>query len=431
MLAMVDVACGVPEHPLTVLCFAPPLVFLLAIGLLPHSMGGLTFSGSAEVLAASTAKPIRRLYAAGEVTGGLFGGNRLGGCSLLDCTVFGRIAGARAAAAAAASVGTADPLPAALTPGSPVRLRLAERRFLTASAEGDAAAESHMFVLRFELPSPLAATGASVGQYISAAVPLADGSTTKRFYSPISRPADAGCLELLIKSPPPPVPASAAAAHVGVATVGLAALRPGDAIEFDGPFGGLPFALDGPGHLAVVVGGTGVSVGVQLVRYVLHAARVRLDAAASSSGSEEVANGDGDPAPTVTPGLTLIWAVATPEQLVFRSRMEAQVASEAGRLVPLRVVFVVEEGGVGMVDPAQPTELHARQVGRLGVTPGGSPVYGGRVSPGLLAAELPAMPRPVGDGAYMVLCGPPPMCKGVRSAAEGMGYAPPDIFSWV
>ncbi|KAK1867945.1 hypothetical protein I4F81_010442 [Pyropia yezoensis] len=54
---------------------------------LHYSMGGLTFSASAEVLSAATAKPIRRLYAAGEVTGGLFGGNRLGGCSLLDCAV--------------------------------------------------------------------------------------------------------------------------------------------------------------------------------------------------------------------------------------------------------------------------------------------------------------------------------------------------------
>ena len=40
---------------------------------------------------------IRCLFAAGEVTGGVHGGNRLAGNSLLECVVFGRIAGQRAA----------------------------------------------------------------------------------------------------------------------------------------------------------------------------------------------------------------------------------------------------------------------------------------------------------------------------------------------
>lgn len=40
------------------------------------------------------------LFAAGEVTGGVQGANRLGGNSYTDLIVFGRIAGASAAAAA-------------------------------------------------------------------------------------------------------------------------------------------------------------------------------------------------------------------------------------------------------------------------------------------------------------------------------------------
>jgi succinate dehydrogenase/fumarate reductase flavoprotein subunit len=36
-------------------------------------------------------------FAAGEVTGGVHGGNRLAGNSLLECVVFGRIAGRNAA----------------------------------------------------------------------------------------------------------------------------------------------------------------------------------------------------------------------------------------------------------------------------------------------------------------------------------------------
>lgn len=38
------------------------------------------------------------LYAAGEVTGGIHGGNRLGGNAVADCLTFGRIAGTNAAA---------------------------------------------------------------------------------------------------------------------------------------------------------------------------------------------------------------------------------------------------------------------------------------------------------------------------------------------
>jgi succinate dehydrogenase/fumarate reductase flavoprotein subunit len=42
-------------------------------------------------------KPFQGLLAAGEVTGGVHGRNRLAGNSLLECVVFGRIAGREAA----------------------------------------------------------------------------------------------------------------------------------------------------------------------------------------------------------------------------------------------------------------------------------------------------------------------------------------------
>ncbi len=37
-----------------------------------------------------------RCCVSGEVTGGVHGRNRLAGCSLLECAVFGRVAGERA-----------------------------------------------------------------------------------------------------------------------------------------------------------------------------------------------------------------------------------------------------------------------------------------------------------------------------------------------
>ncbi|PGH23944.1 hypothetical protein AJ80_02006 [Polytolypa hystricis UAMH7299] len=60
------------------------------------TMGGVTINERSEVLDMDM-KQIRGLWAAGEVAGGVHGQNRLGGSSLLECVVFGRIAGDQAA----------------------------------------------------------------------------------------------------------------------------------------------------------------------------------------------------------------------------------------------------------------------------------------------------------------------------------------------
>jgi fumarate reductase flavoprotein subunit len=57
-----------------------------------HTMGGLTINSSTEVLK-EDGSVIAGLFAAGEVTGGVHGANRLGGNAVADFTVFGRIAG--------------------------------------------------------------------------------------------------------------------------------------------------------------------------------------------------------------------------------------------------------------------------------------------------------------------------------------------------
>jgi fumarate reductase flavoprotein subunit len=61
-----------------------------------HTMGGLRINTDAQVLDIWS-KPIPRFYAAGEITGGIHGANRLGGNATPDATVFGRIAGVNAA----------------------------------------------------------------------------------------------------------------------------------------------------------------------------------------------------------------------------------------------------------------------------------------------------------------------------------------------
>merc|ERR1711877_46925 len=57
-----------------------------------YCMGGLEINADGAVLG-SSGKVIKGLYCAGEVAGGVHGNNRLGGNSLLDCVVFGRVTG--------------------------------------------------------------------------------------------------------------------------------------------------------------------------------------------------------------------------------------------------------------------------------------------------------------------------------------------------
>ena len=61
-----------------------------------HTMGGVEIDTEAHVLS-TEGSIIPGLFAAGEVTGGIHGGNRLGGNAIVDFVVYGRIAGANAA----------------------------------------------------------------------------------------------------------------------------------------------------------------------------------------------------------------------------------------------------------------------------------------------------------------------------------------------
>ena len=74
----------------------PPFYASARMPTVHHTMGGVEINLNAQVLDAD-GKVIPGLYAAGEVTGGIHGKNRLGGNALVDIHVFGRIAGAHAA----------------------------------------------------------------------------------------------------------------------------------------------------------------------------------------------------------------------------------------------------------------------------------------------------------------------------------------------
>ena len=65
-----------------------------------HTMGGIKINPDAQVIS-TDGSVIPGLYAAGETTGGVHGGNRIGGNAVCDFVVFGRIAGLNAAEYAA------------------------------------------------------------------------------------------------------------------------------------------------------------------------------------------------------------------------------------------------------------------------------------------------------------------------------------------
>ena len=73
-----------------------PFYILKAVPAVHHTMGGVKINSQAQVIK-TDGSVIPGLYAAGEVTGGVHGKNRLGSDAIADIIVFGRIAGKNAA----------------------------------------------------------------------------------------------------------------------------------------------------------------------------------------------------------------------------------------------------------------------------------------------------------------------------------------------
>ena len=89
------------KDPLGRVRFAKPIeqgpFYAIAINpVIHHTMGGIAVNTESQVLLKNNT-PVKGLYAAGEVVGGIHGANRLGGNAISDITTFGRRSGERAA----------------------------------------------------------------------------------------------------------------------------------------------------------------------------------------------------------------------------------------------------------------------------------------------------------------------------------------------
>ena len=92
----VDEDFGRNATEMTAALQTPPFYAVRVKPAIHHTMGGLRVNTGTQVLKAD-GTPIPGLYAAGEVTGGLHGANRLGGNGVADIVVNGKLAGEAAA----------------------------------------------------------------------------------------------------------------------------------------------------------------------------------------------------------------------------------------------------------------------------------------------------------------------------------------------
>ncbi|PWV11149.1 putative NADH-dependent fumarate reductase [Trypanosoma cruzi] len=224
-----------------------------------YTMGGCLISPSAEIQREhhslnllENQRPILGLFGAGEVTGGVHGGNRLGGNSLLECVVFGRIAGDRAATILQKQVYA---LSKDKWTSVVVRESRSGERFGTGSR-----------VLRFNLPGALQRSGLYLGQFIAIRGEW-DGQQLIGYYSPITLPDERGVISILARG------------DKGTLKEWISAMRPGDSVEIKS-CGGILIERNPAkkqflfhGHVirqfGLIAGGSGVAPMLQIIRAAL------------------------------------------------------------------------------------------------------------------------------------------------------------------
>lgn len=353
-----------------------------------YSMGGLRITAAAEVVeevpAAADAKyrklrPIRGLFAAGEVTGGVHGENRLGGNSLLECVVFGRLAGDRA--------GTIKQLnnDACLSEEAwtPVTFREA---LPTDQTHG-----LNTMVFRFNTHGALQRAGLDVGQFLAVRGEL-DGEWLQGYYSPLSRPQEEGYVEILCRTDV----AGGKIIHF------LNALRPG-AECYVKAMGGLRLSFEGGKmyhtgreikQLALLAGGTGIAPMIQITRAYLH--HVLGEGAAVAAGSSAPPDRAGG-------GVRLVYAAERHFDLAFTSMLEAMQEKYAAlfqHYIVLNQPCLGWTSGVGYID-LDTIKKHAH------------------------------FPPDETKGQLFVICGPPSFeALMVRMLTKELGYPRQHVFAY-
>ncbi len=325
-----------------------------------------------EIDSTKLLRPIPGLFAAGEVTGGVHGGNRLAGNSLLECVVFGRIAGQRAAEAAKYAHNTS-----CLEQDAWTALRLRSKTLVG----------PQQWLYRFDLPSPhctlakdaqRSGGSGSTGKYIKVRAQV-EGEEVVRCYSPASRLGAQGYVDLLLKLAPE---------GRKCMTWYFEQMQPGQRLEFSGLHGdlGLDFrrltaggvdGLAGKRKFGLVAGGTGISPMLGIIRSVLYHARDDVQ-------------------------VNLCYGSNTPSSFVFLPQLQA--AAQAFPQLHIALTADRKDEGDATYD------------GRVGF-----------MDADFLKANLP----PPGEDVLVVLCGPWKMCQVMKDVLKQLGYEGDQLYSYM
>ncbi|RNF14887.1 NADH-dependent fumarate reductase-like protein [Trypanosoma conorhini] len=287
-----------------------------------YTMGGCLISPATEILRERHSAnilgnqvPILGLFGAGEVTGGVHGRNRLAGNSLLECVVFGRIAGDRAAT-------ILQKRSLALSKDKWTSVVVRESRCGEQFGTGSR-------VLRFNLPGALQRSGLRLGEFIAIRGEW-DGQKLVGYYSPITLPDERGTISILARG------------NKGTLREWISAMRPGDSVEIKG-CGGLRiehnvekkqfmFQKQPIRQFALVAGGSGIAPMLQIIRAGL--SRPYVDK---------------------TESIRLLYAAEEYEELTYRDTLNGYVREFPDKFA---LEFVLNNppegwtGGVGFIDRA-------------------------------------------------------------------------------
>mmetsp|Transcript_1240 Transcript_1240/g.3014 ORF Transcript_1240/g.3014 Transcript_1240/m.3014 type:complete len:1213 (-) Transcript_1240:39-3677(-) len=237
-----------------------------------YTMGGLDINPGAEVQmmipnnVIGKHRHIPGLFAAGEVTGGVHGANRLGGNSLLECVVFGRIAGERAAT-------IKQPLKSLLVNEETAKSDGWVTCVLRETRNTDYKYGKSTREIRFNLHGSLQDSGLQVGQYVAIRGEL-DGETLQGFFSPVTRPGDEGVIGILCRFDERGGPIYKLLKYIRPGSVLQMKAMGGLRIDFSG--GAITYNQRPIRKLGFLAAGTGVAPMVQIIReYIHHSQKLR------------------------------------------------------------------------------------------------------------------------------------------------------------
>jgi len=243
-------------------------------------------------------------------------------------------------------------------------------------------------IYRFAYDDPMATSGMTVASCLLTKAAIgsekSDGSRANvmRPYTPISRPAVAGYLELAVKTYPD-----------GKMSKHMASLKVGDKLDFKGPIVKLPYKPNEFKEIGMVAGGTGIAPMLQVI-------------------DEVLAN------PTDKTKVSLVFANQTESDILMKKEIDARAAQHPDKL---SVYYVVDKS----------TAWFSKWTGGEGY-----------ITEAMLKEHIPA---PSADSMVYV-CGPPPMYKAIcggkgtkedpkaqgelGGVLKGMGYAPSSVFKF-